>query len=494
MSDAKFEIEQVLKLRQEGGSASAELNKTTAAVKQLNDESARYQEVLEQMRVSQVMETAGKKEAVKETQSLEKGSAELAKTQLELEGNIAATSAATEALTVKKKEWLKLTKLLPPEIHAIGTALKFVFSSPLVAVAAGLLFTLQQLVSVFREAREKLDALKLSQLNKDLNDVAGAASRNASNWASWDEALKKTGDTADDSLSKIRELSQAAGEVADAQFDLARAKVEADSSLTPGEKSQRLGSIAQQQSQSRANRSKALRQAEIAQTEKQLTAAQSRDENALAGRKSFSDASGRDAGALASAQQVIANADANIAKLEDKDKRVGLNAQEHETLSSYRRTKIAAQAALPDLQDRANSSASALADYTKGVGANRASIPLLTSRLESLRSTDSLRTQTEQQVSESQWAAQRTRNLGGLNDSLAQLIPGAAGAARDLQSGQSTSPANAQDYNALVQALKLSRAQVGELMKLLLEIYKDGIVTPEEMKRLRTIVNNNNQR
>jgi hypothetical protein len=342
-----------------------------------------------------------------QTKNVTAGAADLSRTQAELANNVTTTTKKVQDLNFKQADLARLNTLLPPQIRAIGNALRFAFSSPIVALAAALLLAVRGLVGAFREAKQRLDVLNLGQLNKDVGDMAGKAGEAAANWNNWRKAISDTGDAADDSLAKIQANVEAAGEVADAQFDLARAKVEADSSLTPEQKKQRLGEIDEQQSQSATNRGRELRRAAIAAKERQLEAARSFDAGAFETRRGLAGASQSAAGDLAANQQTVANLDTELARLDEKQKNGTLSAAEfttRQTLFAQRAELIARQ---PALEAAASSSAGALSSFDQRAATTRASIPRLETELGGLRATDALRTTTEDTVGGLQARARR---------------------------------------------------------------------------------------
>ena len=79
-------------------------------------------------------------------------------------------------------------------------------------------------------------------------------------------------------------------------------------------------------------------------------------------------------------------------------------------------------------------------------------------------------------------------------EGLSANFVGAGHAASALASGSRAVPADAADYNKLMAALHLTKKQQGEITKLLIEIFKDGIVKPEEMQQLKRVMMNMNHR
>jgi len=466
--------------------AVAELKKLKDGTSEANKEAERYSKTLEQMQHREHDAKVAAFEAEKALRNKSVASVDLSKTQEQLSKNISASSVATADLSIKKKELLKLAHLLPEPIRAVGTALKFAFSSPLAAPIAVVLVTMRKLIDVFQKAKEKAEALNLARTATDLADVGDAAGETAREWARWAETIKDVSDNSDAALKKTELLAEAAREVSDSQFDLARAKVESDASLSPEQKSTRLAEIGAQKSQASATISQGLRKKQIEIAAGKLASAEANDAVA---RTPISRAASDAASSLDSTQKEIASIDSRLATYDQIAKTSGLSpdeARERQRLAALR-NQLADN--IPGLEQGVKSTAGALKSFDD----TRASVPALRSNLESLRFADQTRTQTENSVLATSIEAQKIRNRGALNSQfteagfggLSNLMGGAGSASVAIGGGGRAGKDDAQDFNQLIAALALSKAQVKELMSLLMAVFKDGIVTQDEMKQLK---------
>jgi len=74
------------------------------------------------------------------------------------------------------------------------------------------------------------------------------------------------------------------------------------------------------------------------------------------------------------------------------------------------------------------------------------------------------------------------------------FLPGAGAAAVAIGSGGRASAADAIDYNKLMNLFANNKKAKDDLMRLLFDVFKDGVVTPQEVERLKTLINRNSQR
>lgn len=342
------------------------------------------------------------KKVSEQTKSANTASVDFSKTQTELEKNVAKTSIATDDLNVKKKDLLKLAHLLPAPIREIGTALKFAFSSPLVAAIAGLLFLINRLVDTLRQAKEKAEALNLARIAIDIKKVGDEAGRAATNWESWDKAIGTVASDTDAALDKTRQLAEAAQQVAAAELELARARVESDPNLSPEQKASRLAGLGASANADKAARAQQLREAEIADTQKKLAVAEGADVKA---RIPLTTAAYDSAKRLDEIKDLIEKATAGVAKYDELQKAGNLSPSEYGDRNRLFGLKTSAATRLPDLESAAADSAAALTNFDSVA----ASAPGLRAQLARQTFSNDLRTKTDQTVLSTASAGQTLR-------------------------------------------------------------------------------------
>jgi len=83
-------------------------------------------------------------------------------------------------------------------------------------------------------------------------------------------------------------------------------------------------------------------------------------------------------------------------------------------------------------------------------------------------------------------------NEAGFGEATSRFLPGAGAAAAALANHDRASAGDAVDYNMLLSQVKAGMA--ASFVKALQEVFDDGVVTPEEMARLKAFLDNKSQR
>lgn len=454
---------------------AAQLGEVSQASAAASAEAARYQQVLEQMAQTQILESAQTKEAVKLTQSFDAGLADTRSTLSQLEKNLGTTTDATTKLGLSKKNLRDILKVIPGELRAIGSSLMAAFSNPIVAAVAGMVLIVKLASEAFKMLKRDIEVIEMANLREGFDATSAAAARAATSTEEFDEALKnlQTRSQAQDAessqrLAVLRAEKEAADKVAEADKRRALAKA-----TTPAERERIEANFAHGQ----LSRDQGLRDAELTERRELLgrkgVEAETLTKELSAAEQAVYDTTRKHK----DLEGMKANAETAIAELDKKIKSHDASTEDVRQFARYSSSLglINAQLESADVE-RASSTRNRdrLRSQLTGVSGQ---ITSLQGEVATGERVNAIRSGAENTVAN---LDRGTRNVGS-------VVGRAAVAAMDLASpaGRVQDSDNASALNQLAAQLQIKNNEQKAFLQMLRNFLADGVVTDEEGRQLR---------
>jgi len=381
------------------------------------------------------------KKVTDETKKLKVEQVDLSKTQEELTANVVKADAATQKYNLSKKQLKDLAQGLKQEFPLLGTAVKF-FTNPL-TVSVGLL---SACVAGFIDLRRRAIALATDvdfrPMAADVKGLADAASLAKDGFDSLGQSMASTDNQAETTTEIIKAQAKAAEELAEALGDTDEAKAKRE----------------------RATRDRLLEEDKKLLEQKKRTSDALIDEHTAAAKELISAETAKN-----QADAKLRDITANIAALEAKQKAGGIRPDELDTLFRLRRLQGGAEINAAAAGERLTRAGAGVTEATGRINASDREIS-------TLRGSIASRSRIAAAGDE---ASGRAAAVGG-------AVSGFFDRGGVLTGAGGRTPANmASELQTVISELTASKIAFSQLIMILTNIFKDGVVSKPELDALK---------
>lgn len=395
------------------------------------------------------------KKTTEEAKKLERANVDLSRTFKELDANVSGSKESINKVTVAKKELLAAARGLTAQFPIAGRALAL-FSNPIAATTAVLAVTVGLFVKLRNEAAALAAEIDFKPTAEGLSGVADAASLAS------DQFDKLAGKTAE--LNRIREGFDRQHKNA---IEIINAEAKAAEELA-----EQLGLVDEASKKARGEETRA----KLEEAERENILRMQRELNILIDERAKAEIEliGAEKQGLETTNK-LEDVNRNIAALKEKQVKVGLlRPDENKALLDLFGIRSEAELNAADAQARLGTARSFAGDVRGRVSAAEGRIG---SARSALASGDLVREATTQ-------AGERTAAVGSAVGSFFQS------GGRLMGAGGSTPTNMLAQFQSAVAELAASRMETSQLLMILTNIFKDGVVSRQELDALQKAVAN----